>query len=83
MMNFILMITYSRQGTVVDEQSNDERDRQGRHLYRRAIHIPASIEATYEASVVISVVITFNLPLTHHLMATSESTNGASSNDIL
>lgn len=71
----------SRQGIVVDPQSNDECDRQGRHMYRRAIHIPASTEATYESSGMISVIIIFNLALTHHLMATSETTNNASSDD--
>jgi tetratricopeptide (TPR) repeat protein len=69
---------------VVDELSNGgERDRQGgRHMYRRAIRIPeASIEtSTYESSIMISVIIMFNLALTHHLMATSETTNNSSSN---
>jgi hypothetical protein len=49
-----------------------KQEEQGKHfyVYRRAIRIPISIkEATFESSVLISVIIMFNLALAHQLMA--------------
>ena len=45
--------------------SNEEE----RYMYRQAIHIPLTIECNYQASIMVSVMIIFNLALAHQLSA--------------
>jgi hypothetical protein len=49
-------------------------DSDQQYMYRQAIHIPLDIESTYEASVIVSSMIIFNVALAHHLsvLATSD-----------
>jgi tetratricopeptide (TPR) repeat protein len=48
-------------------------DNDQQYIYRQAIHIPLDIESTYQASVIVSSVIIFNVALAHHLSALATS----------
>ena len=49
--------------------NKDENDQQ--YMYRQAIHIPLTIESNYQASIMVSVMIIFNLALAFQLSAVS------------
>jgi tetratricopeptide (TPR) repeat protein len=51
------------QAKTTNEDENDQ------YMYRRAIHIPLAIESNYQASIMVSVMIIFNLALAHQLSA--------------
>ncbi len=44
-------------------------DENEQYMYRQAIHIPLTIESNYQASIMVSVMIIFNLALAHQLSA--------------
>jgi tetratricopeptide (TPR) repeat protein len=48
-------------------------DNDQQYMYRQAIHIPLDIESSYEASVIVSSMIIFNIALAYHLSALATS----------
>jgi hypothetical protein len=52
--------------TQAKASNEDENDQ---YMYRQPIHIPLSIESNYQASIMVSVMIIFNLALAHQLSA--------------
>ena len=53
--------------TPAKASSNEEESDQ--YMYRQAIHIPLTVEFNYQASIMVSVMIIFNLALAHQLSA--------------
>jgi tetratricopeptide (TPR) repeat protein len=57
------------QSPATQGKASSNEDESDQYIYRQAIHIPLTIESNFEASTMVSVIIIFNLALTHQLSA--------------